>query len=275
MIPTSTIVAMSISVLLCFGVPIAFCVYFIATKKSCMRAVFLGVATFLIVQTLLRAPLTSLMLASDSLREWLTNPWCYALFIAITSAIFKEGGRYLGIRFTMKETCRFVDGVAFGVGFSGASAILLTGLSDITYFITAIRIQAGGYDALAGYFSAEQATEVVNYLTQTPWTEFFFSGLDCVVWMVPEIALSVLVLLAIIRKKQGFPLLFIAFAAHFFMEGAVGILYNVFHLNVYLVNAYLAILAIVAIAFLYYLSKRDFFPKKLEIKRAELRSPLL
>lgn len=178
--------ALLITLFLTVVLPVLAAVVLARRDRGCLSPFLLGAATFGVAQYLLRMPLLRLLL-QESLGFLLfsrTQPVWYALFLALTAALFEEGGRYLVMRCIMKRR-GFLDGVAFGVGHGGMESILLIGLP-----------------ALSLLASPQEISGAMVLL----------SGAERVFTMVIHVAFSVMVLRAARRRRIGGLLL--AFALH-------------------------------------------------------------
>ncbi|NLA87609.1 MAG: YhfC family intramembrane metalloprotease [Clostridiales bacterium] len=113
--------------------PIGAGIWLSAKKKGYLKPVLLGAATFCVFQILTRIPLLQVILP-DMLWYIIfsqTQPILYALFLAVTAALFEEGGRWLVMTLLMKNRRRTSDGIAFGVGHGGIEAFYFLGIGAV------------------------------------------------------------------------------------------------------------------------------------------------
>lgn len=134
--------------------PLGVLFYFISRKKELAGPFLLGAATFFVFQMLIRVPLLELVLKKQLWFQGfkLANPWLYLLLLALSAGIAEEVGRFITIRFFMKNQLTWQSGVAFGLGHGGLEALLLVGLTNIGLLLTpsTVAMLSFGQVALAG-----------------------------------------------------------------------------------------------------------------------------
>lgn len=111
------------------GLPLGALFYLLVRRRVLLRPFLAGVGTFLLFQLLLRIPLLGWLRGWDGLALLaFRSPWLYALFLALTAALFEEGGRYLAARLLLKGRTGCGEAMAFGLGHWGLEALALVGL---------------------------------------------------------------------------------------------------------------------------------------------------
>lgn len=142
-----------INIIICFGIPLGYLVYIIATKKASAKYYFCGVMVFLVSQVFLRLPIIEKLLPKMDWYLFMQNvyPVIYCIFLGITAGIFEECGRYIGFKVFLKNNRTLENGIAFGMGHGGIEAMLIAGLSNVQELILILN----GNDAIlrnSGYF---------------------------------------------------------------------------------------------------------------------------
>ncbi len=182
------------------------------------KPIIFGVLTFVFFQMILRIPLLTVLgnkVPSFSL-------WCsehlvyYALFLGVTAALFEEVGRFLVMKYFLKNRRSVTNGILFGIGHGGIECVLLVGISYLTILIYGMR----GF-ATSG--------------------EILIAALERISTVSLHIGWSVMVMRTIITKKPGG--LFLAIFLHTVIDALVVYLYTI-KMNVYLLEAGLFILGI-------------------------------
>ncbi|ERI97265.1 Putative membrane peptidase family [Bittarella massiliensis (ex Durand et al. 2017)] len=144
--------AMTFTLAVSVGLPLGALFYLLVRRRVLLRPFLAGVGTFLLFQLLLRIPLL------DWLRGWdglallaFRSPWLYALFLALTAALFEEGGRYLAARLLLKGRTGCGEAMAFGLGHWGLEALALVGLPLLLSLLAApgLTLAAGAGGLLA------------------------------------------------------------------------------------------------------------------------------
>ncbi len=250
MVSPFTIAALVVNIVICFGIPIAACIYFYHKRLHCGHSVFMGMIVFLIAQIFLRLPIVDFIMAWPPMHDALQNTWVYALFLGITAGVFEEGGRYIGYLAGMRENRRFVDAVAYAIGWGGLEAMLMVGVSSVNNLLIAL-------------FADESVPLFASLEAMSPVTVLLSSG-ERILYLVVQIGFSVLVLLAIRKGRSGLLWLVGAVALHLLVDAPLPILMDVLGLNDYIVECYLLILAVAAVWFTIYAKRKLFVDDDLQ-----------
>lgn len=250
MISTFTIAALVVNILICFGIPIAACIYFYHKRLHCGHSVFMGMVVFLIAQLFLRLPIVDFIMAWPPMHDVLQNTWVYALFLGVTAGVFEEGGRYLGYLASMRENRRFVDAVAYAIGWGGLEAMLMVGVSSVNNLLIAL--------------FADESVPLFASLEEMSPVAILLSGVERILYLVVQIGFSVLVLLAIRKGRAGLLWLAGAIALHLLVDAPLPILMDILGLSAYAVEGYLVILAIAAVWFTVYAKRKLFVDDDLQ-----------
>lgn len=204
--------AMLFSLILAFGLPVA-AVTALARKGRLIRMqVVLGFAAYLLFPLMIGFFFNYYFLFANAFTaKVLSGAAAYTVFLSVTAALIEETGRYAAFRmaFALSEDRPPVRdaGLSFGVGYAGTGSILLIGLTMINYLVNALMLNAG---ALRGVGSAQKAVDV---LTKTSAYLFAMPGLETACDFVFQLALSLLVLTAVCRRRPLFYLAAVLFHA--------------------------------------------------------------
>jgi len=255
MVSSASLMALTANIVICFALPVGCLIYLIAAKKHAVIPVLVGAAVFTVFQLVLRIPLISALSGMDWYAAMTKNPWLYGTFLGLTAGIFEEVGRYIGYRTLLKKYGRWIDGFAFGVGHGGIEAIVLVGLTNISNLALAFAINNGSFDKLAAVLPADTAQQIVSQLTGATPFYMLLGGIERIFAFAIQIALSILILYAVVRRKPIYLLL--AVLAHLLVDAPVVILPGAFNWNVYEIEAALCVMAIFAVVFIV-LSRRLF-----------------
>lgn len=226
MVDTGRTIGLILLILICFGMPIGGCMYLSAKGKRILKPFFVGMLVFFISQLMIRIP-TMQFLASQfngfTLLPY-TNPWVYGFVMGGSAALAEELGRYIGMRFFLKNNHRFVDGIAFGFGHGGIEAMLLVGVTNIFNLVI---INSGINPELS---------EVLTI------SAIAISGFERICTMVVQIGFSVMVLYSVHSKKGGW--LIVAILLHTIIDATIVILPSIFGIGNIGIEGFLAIFAI-------------------------------
>jgi uncharacterized membrane protein YhfC len=260
MINTGSLINMFITALFTTVGPVLAAILFYRRQKYYLGSVFTGAAVFILFQMVARIPLVQLVLPGmDWYKETIqSNFWIYGLFLGFTAGLFEEVGRYLAFILILKKHLDWKNAVAFGIGHGGIEAILLVGLTYISNLITAIMINSGLFDTLLAQYP-DQAREAMiqarNVLVQTPSYMYLVSGAERLFTFFIHIALSVLIM-AGIQKKKGLLYLGLAILLHMVIDAPAVILSGL-GVNVLLIEILILVFAIIAFVYIRCQGKKE------------------
>lgn len=260
---------MIFSALLVFLFPLGLAIYMYKKEKISLKAILIGAAVFIFFQLLTRIPLLNVL----GTQPWFQNLWGNILFNAVvigglTAGLFEEIGRYLGYRFFLTKELLWKNGIAYGIGHGGIEAILLVGLNYINNIVTSIMINNGAFDrVIAPQLDAETAAFIKAQLVEASSFLFLAGGLERFFSMIVQIAFSLVVLYAVLKKK----FLFVIYAIflHALVNSPPVILLQQ-GLNVWVAELYVFIMAGVALVFILR-SRKLFEPVDAVIEKGEGR----
>jgi uncharacterized membrane protein YhfC len=117
--------------LVCLTAPTVLAVLWRHRTGVPLKAFFIGMLIFAVFQPLLRlswlAPLSNWF--SSNYPEWKLG---YFLFVALTAAIFEEGGRWIAFRYLLRKHRDLNSAVMYGLGHGGLKSMLFTGMGLVT-----------------------------------------------------------------------------------------------------------------------------------------------
>ena len=242
---------------LCISIALPVVLLIVVHKKTKARMAMavIGAATFFLFAMVLEQILHAVVLGVGG--ERITgNIWIYGLYGGLAAGLFEEVGRFVAMRFAMKKQLNLPNALMYGVGHGGIEAILIVGLASVSNLVTSIMINAGTLEASLG--ALDQATKEAT-LTQlsalwtTPSYQFFLSGIERIVAVTRQIALSGLVFQAVKRGKKRY--WFLAFAIHAGVDFVTVVAAN--YLNLVLVEVMLAVLVAGVVALTISLCKKN------------------
>jgi uncharacterized membrane protein YhfC len=135
-----------------------------------------------------------------------------ALVGGLTAGVCEEGARWLVLRLSLRKTRGWQQALQFGAGHGGFESIIF-GLLALTTVVSMIALQQSGVQAwgLSGD-AAEQATAGLAAFWNAPWYTPVIAGLERLFAIAFHIAMSVLVMRAVMRRQPGY--LAVAVLAH-------------------------------------------------------------
>ena len=191
--------AILVSMLLSVALPVVLTILAVRKRKVKFTTVLAGAGVFFLFSAVLEKLVHVVLLQLiPSTSAFLTgDPLVYSLYGGFMAGIFEETGRLLAFLFLLKKAQRWVDGVGFGVGHGGMEALMIGGLGNLNNLVVAVLIATGMTNLLAGQIPAATLEAVIAQFTGTPPWLFLVSGLERVMTVAIQIALSVVVLLAV------------------------------------------------------------------------------
>lgn len=254
------------SLCISIALPIVLLIVVHKKTKAKLSTALIGAATFFLFALVLEQILHAVVFGIGG--ESLTgNIWLYGVYGGLAAGLFEETGRFVAMRFCMKKHLNLSNALMYGVGHGGFEAIMIVGIASISNLVTSVMINAGTLEASLGVL--DQATKEAT-LTQlsalwtTPSYQFFLSGIERIIAITLQIALSVLVFQAVKLGRKGY--WFLAFAIHAIVDFATVVAAN--YLNLVLVEVVLAVLVACAAALTISLCRKNWDAVGIEAEAA-------
>ncbi len=207
MVGTLTFIALFFSLACALVFPIVLCIVFLRKQRPGFIPVLLGMGVFVLFVLILESRMHSLVLTNPGMKAFFgENVWAYALYAGFAAGIFEETGRFLVFRFLMKKT-EWKHGVAYGIGHGGIESILIVALSFVNFIVYSILINTGNFDAMLAALPQAQIDALnitKNSLITAEWWNYTLGGIERFCTMAIQIALSILVLYSVVKKKYVF-----------------------------------------------------------------------
>nr|NLI50579.1 YhfC family intramembrane metalloprotease [Propionibacterium sp.] len=200
MVAVSSIVAMAVTLVVCFALPLGGLLLVRRRHPRVGRAFACGALAFFVAQVATRLPLMALVVPGlpDPARSVLQSiPGA-----SFSAGLFEETGRLVVMLLLMKAFHRLADGVAFGLGHGGLEAVLIVGLTMVNNIVLAVLINTGGWASIAAALPAGQAAAVERALTETGWDAFALAGVERVGAIGLHIACSLVILAGIVHHRK-------------------------------------------------------------------------
>lgn len=223
--PAANVAAICVTLLLCFGLPVALFIILRVRARARILPFFLGCVSFVLFAMVLEQAAHALVLGGPYGGAIAGSAWLSALYGGFMAALFEETGRYIFMRLTMLKDREPQNALMYGAGHGGVEAMLTAGAVYVNNLYYCLMLNAGQAEqALASADAAarpalEQA--FAAFSTTAPYI-FLIAGVERVMAITLHIALSVLIYTAIRRRRFRFALL--AFALHMLVDSVTGII---------------------------------------------------
>lgn len=199
---TGTIAAFLVGGILAILVPIAALIIFkLKNKDVKLRYFFIGAATFVVFALILEQILHYFMLSTIQN----SGVVFYTLYGALCAGIFEETGRFLAFKLFCKNENDPRASIMYGLGHGGVEAVVLVGVTLISYAVTAMTVNALGTEALFGTLPDEQrwaAEAQIAALTDYDMVSTIVSLAERILAIILHTALSVIVFASIKMKGK-------------------------------------------------------------------------
>lgn len=217
MISNASLAGIVFSLLVSFLVPLILCIVFLRKTRAGIKPVIAGVSIFILFVLILEQILHYYALGFPSpVSETLNgSPWLYALYGALAAGVFEEVGRLFAFKVIIKNNHDWKHGVAYGIGHGGIESWLLLTITSFSNLTIANMINSGTeqklYEGLAATEAAQLDTQIAQFIAADP-ARFFLAGIERILALILQIALSLLVLYAI--RKGKYLYFFLAILIH-------------------------------------------------------------
>ncbi len=213
-VSTFSMIAMAISAILCFGVPIVLAIFMRAKEKASFQSMFWGAITFIVSAMVLEQLLHTVVLTFTG--TLLTgNIFLYAIYGGLAAGVFEETGRFFTMKVVMKNRLNKKEAVMYGVGHGGIEAILIGGMNCISNLMISMQINQGdvvGLTAVGDAAMQAQLEQSLMQLTMLPAWQFLLAGMERVSAIILHICLSYIVYKAV--KNHNLKLYGLAILIH-------------------------------------------------------------
>ena len=202
LVPTSTIIAMVICILLLLAMLVS--IFFILKRKFQMKGVpiFIGVLCFIIFAMILEQRLHVFVLkhtVTGSIALVNDHPWLYVLYGVFAAGVFEETARFVGFHLLKGQYPTVDTSLAYGFGHGGIEVILVGILSLVNSLILALLLQDPN-----GALANELPQEVLqNFQNTTTWA-IYLSVIERFGAFVVQLCLSFFVWLGVNRKHKTY-----------------------------------------------------------------------
>lgn len=257
-VSSAAILGMVVSLLMAVLFPIILLVYWQKNKKPRFLSFVIGAATFIIFAlTLEQLWHTGVMMAigkGDMMAgnsKLSSNVWIYGLYGGLCAAVFEEVGRFLAMKYCMKNYLNKNNAIMYGIGHGGIEAIIILGLAEISNIATSFAINSGAIDTIISSVPEEgrdTVFEQISALWQTPAASFYLGGVERVIAVTLHICLSYMVYRFVkYNEKKYFG---VALGIHFIVDFATVVLAKYVSLV-----AVEVVLALIVIVFLFFVTR--------------------
>jgi len=199
-----SIVFMAISAVISIGLPVALFIFIHKKYNAKFLPMIVGAAAFVIFALVLEQAVHLVVLGKTTIRQ---NTPLFILYGIFMAGIFEETARFISFKFLKKKYCCFETGLSYGVGHGGIEAVLLAGVAMINNIIFSVTINIGNIETMTFGLEGDALANAINVVITTPSYMFLVSGIERMMAITVQIALSVIVFYSVYKEKLWlFPL---------------------------------------------------------------------
>jgi uncharacterized membrane protein YhfC len=277
MVSILTILVLCINMIVPIGLLVVLLILLMTKLKPGFRQVAIGAGVFFVFSLVLESLNNHYFLIwnGSSATFFKSNTFVYCLFGGLMAGLFEETGRFAGMKLFFKGKREWKHGVAYGIGHGGLELLYIGGmiaLSDLSYLVDSVMINSGTFDQLKKTMPAQSATidAVKHMLITTPSFDFLAGGVERINTLFFQIALSILVLYAVSKRRYIFYLLAILIHATVdfivVFTGKLGV-------NMWLIEGLIFLVAIASVIFIIKSKKLFESEKKTEETPVPVETP--
>lgn len=239
---------MLFTALVSFLLPIALIISVRVNFKTKISNFFVGCVTYVFFAMFLEALFHGLILKLTG-TAFSDQKVLYAIFAGLTAAIFEEMGRYVVMKYWMKDKLNRGSAIMYGVGHGGVEAIAVVGISYASNYLISKMINSGQLEETLAAMDETMRADTIQSLSSlwtSPAADFYVAGIERISVIILQIALSFLMFRAV--KKNDPRLITMAMLIHFLVESITIILslyIPIFALEGILMVAVLAIAVVI------------------------------
>lgn len=235
----TTLAAMLFVFVVAFLVPVAAFILFKkknpGTKKM---SVLVGALTFIIFALVLEKLLHVVVFKAFG-AAIASNIWLYAAYGGLAAGIFEETGRFLSMKYLMKNSLDRQNSVMYGIGHGGIESIIIVGISYLSLIIVAIYLNNAPAEKISVLLSKSPALfQQIHAIAAVSVFTLCLSGIERIAAFALQISLSYLVYRAVAEKKAS--LFIAALGLHFFVDASAVIIAK--YAPAYITELYLLII---------------------------------
>jgi uncharacterized membrane protein YhfC len=259
-VSTLSVTFMAISAFLSIVVPIGIIIWMGVKKTLNAKALFFGALLFIIFSLVLENLTHVLILGKDPTQNAIyKNIVLYMLYGGFAAGIFEETARLLGFKFLVKVSGgeSLNTGISYGLGHGGVESALLGGYISISYLLTSIMVNGGMLKGTTAAMNEQQLAsfnQEISVLTSSPSNVFLVVGIERVVALTLQVALSLLVFKAVRDKKWLYFIYAILIHAGVDMVAVLG--QRGYISNMFVLEGIILLMTIASIVFALKVSKR-------------------
>ncbi|WP_226665488.1 YhfC family intramembrane metalloprotease [Metabacillus litoralis] len=247
MISNVTIASMFIPVIFSFLLFFGLIMYYKKKVGISIKPIIIGAVGFIVITQVLEKILHVVVISAFP--NYAEHPWAFGLYGASAAGIFEEIGRFILFTWLLKKYHTYKDGVSFGIGWGGIEAIVLMLLINVPNIIFSFMINSGIFESsMLGQLTSEQLTILKETVLNQSVSNSLFMTMERFFAVFLQIALSLLVLYAVVEKKFSYVIL--AIIVHGVIDFPLVFFQTGYLEQIWIIELYIAILGFGSMVFI-------------------------
>lgn len=158
---------MAVNAFFGIAVPICLSIWLVRRFHARLSTILIGAGTFFLFALVLESIMHQVVLKGPWGASITGNTLLYAIYGGLAAGIFEETGRFLSMKFLLKnEQPGALPGVAYGIGHGGMEMIMVFGITMISNLVISFLINSGHSDILFANAQEDAAGQIKAQLEQ-------------------------------------------------------------------------------------------------------------
>ncbi|MEH7072638.1 YhfC family intramembrane metalloprotease [Neobacillus drentensis] len=244
MVSTETIVSMFVPIVFSFILFLGLILFFRKKTGIAVKPIIVGAIGFVVMTQVLEKTLH--LAVVTAFPNYAQHPWAFGLYGGMAAGSFEELGRFLLFTWLLKKYHNYKGGISFGVGWGGIEAIVLMLTMIVPNILFAFMINAGTLEqTLAGQIPTDQLTAIKDTVLSNGVSYYLLACVERFFAAIIQIAFSLWVLIAVVKKK--FVYVIYAILIHAAFDFPLVFVQTGHFTNLWVVELYVAIGGIIGI----------------------------
>ncbi|MCM3727054.1 YhfC family intramembrane metalloprotease [Neobacillus cucumis] len=200
MVSTAKIISMFVPIMFSFVLFIGLILYFRKKTGIAVKPLIAGAIGFVLMTQVLEKALHLAVITAFP--NYADHPWAFGLYGGLAAGLFEELGRCLLFTWLLKKFHDYKGGISFGIGWGGIEAVLLMLTLIVPNIMFAFMINAGTLEkTLAGQMPVDQVAAIKETVLNNGVSFYLLACVERFFAVFMQIALSLWVLIAVVKKK--------------------------------------------------------------------------
>lgn len=246
MVSTAKIIAMFVPIIFSFVLFIGLILFYRKRTGVSAKPVILGAVGFIVFTQVLEKILHVVVITSFP--NYADHPWAWGTYGALAAGLFEELGRFILFTWLLKKFHDYKGGISFGIGWGGIEAIILMLMVSGQALVFSFMLNAGTFESSMAQLPSNQLATIKEGILNQGSSYYYLAALERLFAVILQMALSLLVLLGVVKKKFTFVIL--AILIHAGIDFPI-VFAQVGHItNLWIIEGYLAVIAIFSVIFI-------------------------